>query len=220
MTSKPVLIIGNKNYSSWSLRPWLALRHFEVEFDEIRLPLGTSQFNDDIYRYSPSGKVPALVHGDLYIWDSLAILEYANETLLAGKGWPNTVTARATARAISAEMHSGFTELRANLPMNCRKRLKNFPISAAVEKDVNRICEIWNVTRKKFGSNGPYLLGEFSTADAMYAPVVLRFTSYAVTIPKEAQQYCDAILALPAMKSWLAEAALETEVISKYERDI
>jgi glutathione S-transferase len=206
---QPTLVIGSKNYSSWSLRPWLLLRYFDVAFDEIKLPLDTPEFYRRIHDYSPSGRVPALIDGDVRVWDSLAIAEYANERFLAGRGWPSDPSARGYARSIAAEMHSGFSALRNAMPMNCRKRLRDFPLSDNVANDVSRVQAIWCDARDRFGRGGAFLFGEFTIADAMYAPVVFRFVSYGVALDDVSRAYVDTMLSLPAMQAWLADAATE-----------
>jgi glutathione S-transferase len=213
----PLLIIGNKNYSSWSLRPWLLLRQFDIPFRELQLPLDTPEFEARIGAYAPNRRVPALHDGDVRVWDSLAICEYANERWLGGRGWPADVATRARARAISAEMHSGFTALRNELPFNCRKRTRLGQVSAAAAEDVERVLAIWRETRRAHGTDGALLFGPFGIADAMYAPVALRFISYGVTLDAETRRYVDAILALPALGAWLAGAAAE-ELSDAHER--
>jgi glutathione S-transferase len=209
MSDKPVLVIGSKNYSSWSLRPWLLLSAFGVAFDEVLLPLDTPEFYSRIGDYSSAGRVPVLHDGEVRVWDSLAIVEYANERWLGGRGWPADVAARATARAISAEMHSGFGALRSELPMNCRKRVKNHPTSVEARADIARVKAIWREARARHGKSGPFQVGAFGIADAMYAPVVMRFVSYDVDLDATARAYADAILALPAMQAWLAATVNE-----------
>ena len=209
MSAKPVLVVGSKNYSSWSLRPWLLLRQFDVAFDEIVLPLDTPEFYARIHDYSPTGRVPVLHDGDIRVWDSLAIVGYVNERWLGGRGWPADAAARALARSISAEMHSGFAALRGELPMNCRKRVKNHPTSKDAQADIARVKAIWHETRSRFGSGGPFLFGAFGIADAMYAPVVLRFVGYDVALDPLERAYADAILALPALQDWLATTVNE-----------
>lgn len=209
MSANPVFVIGSKNYSSWSLRPWLVLRVFGVAFEEIMLPLDTPEFYERIRGYSPTGRVPVLHDGDIRVWDSLAIAEYANERWLDGRGWPRDIAARAFARSISAEMHSGFAALRSELSMNCRKRVKNHPVSKDAQADIARIKAIWREARERFGSSGPFLFGTFGIADAMYAPVVLRFVSYDVALDRVESAYADAILALPALQEWLAATVNE-----------
>jgi glutathione S-transferase len=209
MAAKPTLVIGSKSYSSWSLRPWLLLRQFGVEFEEIKLPLDTPEFYRRIRDYSPSGRVPALIVDNLHIWDSLAIIEFANEQFLQNAGWPKDVAARAFARSISAEMHSGFSALRNAMPMNCRKRVPDFRIADDVARDIERIIAIWRETRARFGKGGPFRFGEFGIADAMYAPVVFRFVSYGVALDGVQRAYADSVLALPAIAEWLADAETE-----------
>jgi glutathione S-transferase len=213
MTDKPVLIIGNKNLSSWSLRPWLVLRHFGVPFEETKLLLDTDQFRATIRKFSPSARVPALHHGARVIWDSLAINEYANEVFLDDRGWPNDLDERAFARSISAEMHSGFASLRQQMPMNCTLRTQVQP-NAQTAGDIERITAIWREARKRFSVTGAFLCGGFSIADAMYAPVVLRFRSYAVPLAPVEQAYADTMLALPALAQWLADAEQEVKETS------
>jgi glutathione S-transferase len=208
-TDLPLLIIGNKNYSSWSLRPWLLLRTFGVPFRELKLPLDTPEFEARIEDYSPSRRVPALHDSDVHLWDSLAIAEYANERWLGGRGWPADLAARAYARAISAEMHSGFTALRQEMPMNCRKRVTGRVFGADAAQDIARVQSLWRETRRRNGGSGPFLFGDFGIADAMYAPIVLRFISYGVASAADVQDYADTIAGLPALQEWLAEAATE-----------
>jgi glutathione S-transferase len=210
------LVIGNKNYSSWSLRPWLVLRHFGVAFDEVRLPLDTPEFTRGIARWSPSGRVPVLHRGELVVWDSLAIAEYVNETCLDGRGWPADAEQRAVARAVSAEMHSGFQTLRNQLPLNCRKRAQGFVPSAEAKRDIDRITALWRECRAHAGE-GPFLFGAFSIADAMYAPVVLRFRTYGIALGDVERRYADAILAMSAIREWLAAAEAEGLPLPKYD---
>lgn len=209
MSAKPLLVVGSKNYSSWSLRPWLLLRVGGVDFEESVLPLDTPEFYARIREYSPTGRVPVLHDGAVCVWDSLAIAEYANERWLGGCGWPADVAARALARSISAEMHSGFAALRSELSMNCRKRVKNHPASVEARADIARIKAIWREARARHGKGGPFLFGAFGIADAMYAPVVLRFESYDVALDPPERAYADAILALPALHEWLAATVNE-----------
>jgi glutathione S-transferase len=214
MSTAPTLIIGNKNYSSWSLRAWLLLRQFGITFNEVKLTLDTPEFHARIGGYSPAGRVPVLLDGDVRVWDSLAIAEYVNECFLEGRGWPKQVAARATARAVGAEMHSGFTALRRDMPMNCRKRVSTDVISAAAigadaARDVARVQAIWRQARERHAEEGAFLFGAFGIADAMYAPVVLRFVSYDVRLGTLEQHYVDTIMALPALHDWLADAATE-----------
>lgn len=210
------LIIGNKNYSSWSLRPWLAMKVAGIAFDEHRIPLYGPGSKEQILAYSPAGKVPCLVDGALRVWDSLAICEY-----LAEKHpglWPQDPAARAVARSISAEMHSGFANLRTHMSMNIRKRHPGKGRTPESLADVARIVAMWSDCRARHGKEGPYLFGKFSIADAMYAPVVLRFRTYEVELPADCRAYADAILALPAMQDWIAAAGAEAETLPQFEQ--
>jgi glutathione S-transferase len=219
MNARPTLVIGNRRYSSWSLRPWLLLRHFEVDFDTVMVPLDTPAFAAEVARWSPAGRVPALRHGETAVWDSLAICEYANEVLLDDRGWPAETAARAMARSISAEMHAGFAALRGECPMNLgRRRDSPLPLSAAAQSDLARIESIWRGARTRFGAGGALLFGTFSIADAFYAPVATRIRSYALPVAPDTAAYVEAIFALPAMRDWVAAAAAETERIEHTER--
>jgi len=217
MQTRPTLVIGNKNYSSWSLRPWLLLRHAGIDFEELRLPLDTAAFQRDIARHSPSGKVPVLRDGELVVWDSLAICEYASETWLDGRGWPQPRAARAHARAAAAEMHSGFPALRAQLPMNCRRRPDSYRWDAEAARDIERVQSLWRTLLREHGGDGAFLCGAFGIVDAMYAPVLVRFRAYGVELTGELRAYSDAVLQLPAMREWLHAAEQEGESIPKYE---
>jgi glutathione S-transferase len=209
------LIIGNKNYSSWSLRPWLALRHAGVAFDEQIIVLDRPATKMEILRHSPSGKVPCLIDGDLVVWDSLAICETANERYAAGALWPADAATRAHARAVSAEMHSGFAALRTHMPMDIRSSHLDRGAAAAqradVAADIARIQAIWTDCLARSG--GPLLCGRFSIADAFFAPVVTRFRTYGVALPAPLSGYAERIFALPAMQQWVEAARAETEVI-------
>jgi glutathione S-transferase len=215
--ASPLLVIGNKRYSSWSLRPWLLLAHHGVAFDEVVLPLDTPEFSERIGALSPSRRVPALRHGELDLWDSLAIVEYANETWLDGAGWPADRLQRARARACAAEMHSGFTALRGECPMNvCRMLPAPLPLSAAAEADVARVVALWRDALNRSG--GPFLFGGFGIIDAFFAPVTTRLTTYAIPIPADARAYIEAVQSLPAFRRWVDDAAREPWRIDKYER--
>ncbi len=216
MVNQLTLVIGNKNYSSWSLRPWLAMKHFGLEFEEIRVPLYVPESGQAIGNYSPSGKVPVLLHEDVIVWDSLAICEYLAEQFPAIQ-WPKDVRARAIARSISAEMHAGFQDLRQHLPMNCRARFPNEVRTPGVQNDINRITSIWRDCRQNYAMGGPMLFGEFTLADAIYAPVVLRFKTYSVPLDDLCQEYVDTMLALPALQEWVKAAEQEPEVIPMFE---
>ncbi|HEY0661731.1 MAG TPA: glutathione S-transferase family protein [Lysobacter sp.] len=209
----PLLIIGNKNYSSWSLRPWLLLRHFDVAFDEHRLSLDTPEFQAQVGDWSPTRRVPALRDGNLLVWDSLAICEYASERWLDGRGWPADLGVRAQARSAAAEMHSGFGALRTQLPMNMRRQPDGYRWDAAAQADIDRVQALWRGLRDTHGGGGDFLCGGFGIVDAMFAPVASRFLSYGVPMDKAATRYVDALMALPAMREWCATAAAEPEHI-------
>ncbi len=211
------LIFGNKNYSSWSLRPWLYLRHHGLTFTEHRIPLDTQRFRDEIGLWSPTRRVPVLKTGELLVWDSLAILEYLAERFPATGGWPRGMAARAVARSVCAEMHSGFMALRSELPMDCRRRAPRADdtLAPATRTDIARIQNLWHDCRSRFGAEGPFLFGEFGIADCMYAPVAMRFVTYGVGMDDNARGWVDALLALPAMQQWLRDAEAEAEVIAQ-----
>ena len=211
------LVIGNKNYSSWSLRPWLLMRHAQLSFEEVRIPLYTAESKQRIREYSPSGKVPCLLDGALAIWDSLAICEYLAERHPGLDLWPSSTEQRAHARSISAEMHSGFANLRSRMSMNCRGRFPGHGRTVEVAGEIDRIQRMWGECRELHAAAGPFLFGRFSIADAMFAPVVLRFRTYEVQLNAVCRTYADAVLALPAMQQWLGEAVAETEVIAAFE---
>lgn len=203
MTSVPMtLVIGSKRFSSWSLRPWLALKRAGAEFQEVEIPLRQADTKSQILKWSPSGKVPCLIHGQVKIWDSLAICEYVAELFPKAALWPQGAEARAVARAVSAEMHSGFPVLRERCPMDVciRIPLADPPTELLVE--VERVKTIWNECRHRFGQGGPFLFGRFSVADAMFAPVVTRFTTYALKLDQVSKAYCQAVWAVPAMQEW------------------
>ena len=213
------LIVGNKNYSSWSLRPWLAMKVAGIVFTEQRIPLYGPGSKEQILAFSPAGKVPCLIdgtrEGSLVVWDSLAICEYLAEK--KPSLWPRDSAARAVARSVSAEMHSGFTSLRTHMSMNIRKHYPDKGRTPEVLADIGRILAMWSDCRARFGQDGPFLFGQFSIADAMYAPVVLRFRTYAVELPPACRAYADAILALPAMQEWMEAARAETESLPQFE---
>lgn len=211
------LVIGNKNYSSWSLRPWLFLKHIGVPFKEIRIPLFTPEMAARIAHYSPAGKVPVLLDGGLTVWESLAICEYLAERFPEAGGWPAERSARAVARAAAAEMHAGFPDLRAELAMNCRARRTVTP-SPAAQADIERIHALWRQCRDSYGQTGPWLFGTFTIADAMFAPVALRFLTYGVRLPAMSRAYVDTISADPAIQEWLQAAHAEREIIPQNER--
>ncbi|MDX1595146.1 MAG: glutathione S-transferase family protein [Gammaproteobacteria bacterium] len=212
---KPVLILGNKNYSSWSLRAWLALRKAGIEFDEFRIPLFTPEGERLLAEETPAGLVPVLVDGEITVWDSLAIAEYAAEKEPAL--WPESRAARATARAVAAEMHAGFAALRRTLPMNCRARGRRVAYGADVDADIRRVEQVWCDCRTRYGRDGPWLFGRFSIADAMYAPVASRFATYGIEGPQVVRDYVGTVLIDPDVGQWYLEAAEEPEVIEEEE---
>lgn len=212
------IVLGNKNYSSWSLRPWLAVKRTGAAFDEIMIPLRQSDTSDQIRRHSPAGKVPILKHGGLVLWESLAICEYLAEAFPEARLWPEDRAARAHARAVSHEMHSGFADLRRVMPMDIRGR---WPLAARLDdagQDVRRVTAIWRECRERYGvpganGQGNFLYGEFSIADAMFAPVATRFVTYSVPLDAASAAYVAAIGAWPAMREWRAAAQTESWVI-------
>ena len=212
------LVIGNKNYSSWSMRPWIALKAANIAFEEVIIPLYTgAEDKARILGFTPSGKVPVLVDGDISVWDSLAIIEYAAEHYPEAKLWPEDPARRAHARSISAEMHSGFMALRNECGMNLHRRVEAKPLSDDAKDNIARIQEIWAECHTRYGKIGPYLFGEFSGADAMYAPVVHRFRTYAIELSPPAQEYMETMQALSAFRQWTEEGLAETLVIERFE---
>ena len=209
------LTIGNKNYSSWSLRPWILMKHLGLSFIERLIPLDTPEFARDIATISPTRRVPVLRHGDLQIWDSLAICEYACE--LAGRGWPRQREARAVARAVSAEMHAGFSILRSQWPLNARATGRRTAANPERSADVARVEEIWSDCRRRFGTGGPWLFSEYSVADAMFAPVVLRLRTYGAHLRDSSAEYSATVLADAHMRDWLAAAEAESWTIEASE---
>jgi glutathione S-transferase len=206
------LVIGSKNFSSWSLRGWLALEHTGAPYAEVFISFGDPDWHEQARRHSPSGKVPYLVDGALGVWDSLAIVEYLNEKFPAAKLWPTEPAARAVARSVAAEMHSGFTALRGNMPMDIQLSAPGKGHTPEALADAARVQEIWRDCRARFGAGGPYLFGAFSAADCFYAPVVFRFLSYGVPLDPTAKAYCDAMLAHAAVAKWRAAALREPHV--------
>lgn len=203
------LVIGNKNYSSWSLRPWLLMSYFDLPFNEIKLPLDTPEFYRRIANYSPTARVPVLRDGDETIWDSLAICEVVNERYLDGKAWPENPRARAAARCAVAEMHSGFSALRSQLPMNCHRQPDGYRWKQDADLDIARIQALWGDLHSKFANGGDFLCGTFGMVDAMFAPVCVRFRTYGVELDENASRYVDTIYQIPAMQAWLTEAKQE-----------
>jgi len=215
--SELTLVIGNRNYSSWSLRPWILLRHLGLPFREIRLALDTPEFEAGVARYSPTRRVPVLLDGAVTVWESTAILEYASE-LAGGAGWPAERAARAAARAVSAEMHAGFAALRSAYPMNIRARGRRVASTPALEAAVARIDALWSGCRERFGDRGPWLFGDYSAADAMYLPVAFRFQTYAPAgLGTHAREYLATAVSDPLVQSWVQAAEAETETIAHDE---
>jgi glutathione S-transferase len=214
------LVIGNKNYSSWSMRPWLALRANDIAFEEVLIPLYTGDADKRrILGFTRSGKVPALIDGDVTIWDSLAIIEYLAERFPQAGLWPDDRNSRAHARSISAEMHSGFAALRNECGMNLHRPVGAKPLSEQARADVARVQQIWTECRDRHAASGPYLFGAFSGADAMYAPVVHRFRTYAIEVTPAVRDYMSAMSALPAFAEWTSAGLAETLIIEKFEND-
>ena len=213
------LVIGNKNYSSWSMRPWLALRAKNIPFEEVFIPLYTDNPADKqrILSFSRAGKVPALVDGDITVWDSLAIIEYAAERFPDAKLWPEDRAARAHARSISAEMHSGFLSLRSECGMNLHRPVGAIKLSEDARADITRVQEIWTDCRARYGKRGPFLFGAFGAADAMFAPVVHRFRTYAIAVSLDVKTYMETMMALPAFGEWSEAGLAETLLIEKLE---
>ena len=213
------LVIGNKNYSSWSMRPWLALRAHNIAFEEVFIPLYTDDKadKDRILSFSHAGKVPALVDGDVTVWDSLAIIEYLAEKFPDAKLWPEDRAWRAHARSISAEMHSGFMPLRNECGMNLHRPVGAIALSDDARANVARVQEIWADCFRRYGKHGPFLFGAFGGADAMFAPVVHRFRTYAIEVKGDARHYFEAMMALPAFQQWTREGLAETLRIERFE---
>lgn len=215
------LVIGNKNYSSWSLRGWLMARIARIEFDEIVIPLDRPDTQAAIRKHSPSGKVPVLLHRGLAVWDSLAIAEYLNDIKPEAGIWPPSAAARAHARSISAEMHAGFVDLRTHMPMNIRASYPGRGKTPAVRADIERITSLWRDCRKRFAGafqkDDGFLFGTFGAADAMFAPVVTRFRTFGVALDEAGNAYCTAVLAHPAMKEWVDAAKHEPWLIDSCE---
>ncbi len=211
------LYIGNKNYSSWSLRPWLLLRHFAIPFREHMVSVAGRDYNPELKPLSGNARVPCLHEDGFQVWESIAIAETLAERY--PQMWPEDARVRARARSISAEMHAGFAKLRTAMPMNLKLKLKGKTPTPEVQRDIDRIVEIWTEARTQFAtSEGPYLFGEFSVADAMYAPIVWRFHIYNVALPPLAAAYRDTLLAHPAMQEWHAAALQESEAHAHYDQ--
>jgi glutathione S-transferase len=213
------LVIGNKNYSSWSMRPWLALRAIDIPFEEVVIPLYTDNPADKqrILSFSRSGKVPSLVDGDITVWDSLSIIEYAAERFPQARLWPEDRAMRAHARSISAEMHSGFMALRNECGMNLHRPVGAVALSADAKANIARVEEVWRDCRQRYARSGPFLFGAFTGADAMFAPVVHRLRTYAIDVGAEAKAYMETMMALPAFREWTEAGLAETIRIEKFE---
>lgn len=205
-----LLVIGNKRYSSWSLRPWVLMKHFDISFEEKLIPLDQPDTEKNILKYSPSKKVPALVDADITVWESMAIMEYLNEKYPQKQMWPADTKKRALARSVANEMHSGFSSMRNIMSHDLQKTVPGFDYSAALT-DVNRVMDIWRECLQQSG--GPFLFGSFSIADAMYAPVVNRFITYDVKVDTDCAKYIIAMRELPAHKAWI-EAGLAEKLIA------
>jgi glutathione S-transferase len=213
------LVIGNKNYSTWSLRPWLLLDAFGVEFDEQWVSLAEPNLTERLLEYSDAARVPVLNDGELTVWDSLAICEYINDQYLDRKAWPDNSQHRATARAITAEMHAGFASLRQQLPMNCRAK-RRVELNEETRRDVQRIDAIWSRYAQLDELGEWRLFGRFGIADCFFAPVVLRFVTYDIGLSDAARSYLESLLRHPSMQKWLAAALQEDEVVEQDEAGI
>lgn len=213
------LTLGNKNYSSWSFRPWIALKVAGIPFEEEVISLNAEDFKARVGRISGTGKVPALADGDVHVWESLAILEYVAEKFPQAGLWPADPAARALARSVASEMHAGFVPLRRHLPMNMWRPVMTRELTPEAEANVRRIEAIWTDCHNRYGNGGPFLFGSFGAADAMYAPVVSRFHTYAVEVNGPARSYMDALMALPAWEEWRSAALQERWVLPEDEVD-
>ena len=217
------LVIANKNYSSWSMRPWVLLRALDIPFAEVMLKFHSTEWTRDLPRLSPSGMVPVLWQGEagtdhaIAVWESTAIFEYIADVHPQKRVWPEDINARTHARAIVAEMHAGFRALRTSMPMNIRSSLGGLGMNGDVAKNIGRIETIWRETREKFAGGKPFLFGDFSAADAMYAPVVMRFATYQPMLAADTMAYCAALAAHPAVVAWVKDARAETEFVAEDE---
>jgi glutathione S-transferase len=211
------LVIGNKNYSSWSMRPWVLMKQLGIPFEEVKLRFHSQEWDSHINRWSPSRLVPVLWHGQLSVWDSLAIMEALHEWFPDRGVWPKDPAARAFARSAAAEMHSGFRDLRSHMPMNIRASHPGKGMNPDVKANIERIVELWTEARRRFGAGGPFLFGAFCACDAMYAPVVMRFKTYAVALPDEAAQYCAAMREAHGIRAWIESALQEKEFVAEDE---
>lgn len=213
------LVIGNKNYSSWSMRPWMAMKIAGIPFEDRVISLDDPVFKPELAKLTPAGKVPVLIDGDRHIWESLAIIEYVAEKFPGAGLWPADAAARAHARVTSAEMHAGFAPLRRHCAMNMRRPPQKRELTPEVQSDVARIERMWSDCRARFGQGGPFLFGAAGAADAMYAPVVSRFHTYAIEVGEDARAYMKAVMALPAWSEWEKAARQESWVLPRAEVD-
>ncbi len=211
------LVVANKAYSSWSLRPWILLAHFEIPFEEVVIPMDQPATRATMLKYAPTGKCPSLHDGRIAVWESLAIMDYVAETFPEKAIWPRAKAARAHARSLAAEMHAGFAALRQACPTNFRRKPKPIPLSDEVRADVARLEAAFAHARETFGAAGPFLFGGFSAADAMFAPIVNRLHVYDIPVAQTTLAYMEAIMALPAWKAWIAGAEAEPWRIERYE---
>jgi len=215
---KLTFITGNKAYSSWSLRPWLALRATDAAFQEIVVPLYVPGYKAALFMHSPAGKVPVLKHGERLIWDSLAICEYLAEQFPKAQLWPEDAAARALARSVSAEMHSGFTAIRSAMPFNCRATGRRVASNQELEGEIQRVQSLWRECHERYGQEGPWLFGRFTVADCMYIPIALRFVTYGARLESSmVQAYVQTVLQYPPVQEWVAAAQQEREVIATSE---
>ena len=207
------LVIGDKNYSSWSMSPWLLLKMFNINFEEIAIALYQDSTAQQLGPYSPSLKVPVLLHREITVWDSLSICEYISGELLDDSGWPTNLRKRVSARSVSAEIHADFPNLKKEWPLNCKSGFVRPPSEKTLD-EIARIDAIWSCCRHKFGETGDYLYGRFSIADCMFAPTAVVFNAYGATLSAEAQRYCDTILDNPFVQSWVAQGRAERTPLS------
>ena len=211
------LVIGNKNYSSWSMRPWVLMKQLGIPFEEKKLRFNSNEWDAEIDRWSPSRLVPVLWKDDQSVWDTLAIMETLHEWFPEKNVWPRDAAARAFARSASAEMHSGFRDLRNHMPVNIRASHPGKGMRPEVQANIDRIEKLWSEARKRFGAGGPFLFGSFSAADAMYAPVVTRFKTYDVKVGADTKRYCEAVLGAPGVRAWIDDALKEKEFVADDE---
>ena len=211
------LVVGNKNYSSWSMRPWVLMKQLALDFREVKLRFHSDEWDAGIERWSPSRLVPVLWRGEQSVWDTLAIMEALNEWYPDKGVWPRDAAARAFARSASAEMHSGFRDLRTHMPMNIRASHPGKGRNPQVQANIERVERLWGEARRHFGAGGDFLFGAFCAADAMYAPVVMRFQTYAVSLGPEASRYCEAMRAAPGVRAWIEGALQEKEFVAEDE---